>query len=579
MTDVSTYDDHPDGRRRPEPEVPAGLADLMAQIAGPPDHWDRPEGPLGPLAHQYRLTRAERESANSHYRMGSKALARDEWDRAADCLGAAAEAGHPGALFRLAALAAHTDQDPEDIRFLVAEAARHGHGDAQRLLVPTGHRSLPPSAWLRPAEDPAHVEELWKALNLPQPTAAQPPVVLDAGSALAGRDDQPAPRLVPVPAPRLARHDARPRPKIPPVTSISRPQTRTGTRRPALWPVTVAPSAPATGPRPGPAGDLSTPPVTVPTTPVALPQPPDGAAEQDKQAWWESRYLRPARLTGLARNLPQTQQVPPQWKTVARARELLHLIENTDGITTRDLARRTGLSFTAATHLLHWLRGQHLVDSIAGEHRTGPRLDLARIPGRTNELLAVTLDGLCESLGAAIYYSQYTDGEVRVLTSASGPKAPPVTEDVPFPQVAHASAVGKSLLAQLDFEGRMDHLSRYEPFALTGRTITDPQQLFAALDGHGPQACQFDLLEYSDREVCAAVPLSLPGRAACIALSLPAHRHPQLLETAHTLSQHSAGILLALLLADTADSSSASQPAQADSGAWPSDGTTAIALP
>ncbi|MFF9982336.1 IclR family transcriptional regulator domain-containing protein [Streptomyces erythrochromogenes] len=315
------------------------------------------------------------------------------------------------------------------------------------------------------------------------------------------------------------------------------------------------------------------------TTPVALPAPEDGPAGQDTQTWWESRYLRPARLTGLARNLPQTQQVPPQWETVARARELLHLIENTDGITTRDLTRRTGLSFATATHLLHWLRGQHLVDSIAGEHRTGPRLDLARMPGRTNELLAVTLDGLCESLGAAIYYSQYTDGEVHVLTSASGPKAPPVTEDVPFPQVAHASAVGKSLLAQLDFDGRMDHLSRYEPFALTGRTITDPQQLFTALDGHGPQACQFDLLEYSMREVCAAVPLSLPGRATCIALSLPAHRHPQLLETAHTLSQHSAGILLALLLADTADSSSTTEPGQPGTDAWPADGTTAIALP
>ncbi|MFE5561244.1 IclR family transcriptional regulator C-terminal domain-containing protein [Streptomyces sp. NPDC056544] len=435
------------------------------------------------------------------------------------------------------------------------------------------------------AEDPAHAEELWKALNptpQTQPSPEQLPAVLDAGSIPAGQDDRPAPRLVPVPAPRLARHDMRPRPKIPPAVG-NRPQTRTGTAGPTRRPVIVVASGLAgSGRRPGPepagAGGAVFG-LPVPPTPVALPGPEDGSGGKDKQAWWESRYLRPARLTGLARNLPRTQQVPPQWETVARARGLLHLIENTDGITTRDLTRRTGLTFATATHLLHWLRGQYLVDSIAGEHRTGPRLDLARMPGRTNELLTVTLDGLCETLGAAIYYSQYTDGEVRVLTSASGPKAPPVTEDVPFPQVAHASAVGKSLFAQLDFDGRMDHLSRYEPFALTGRTITDPQQLFAALDGHGPQACQFDLLEYSMREVCAAVPLSLPGRAACIALSLPAHRYPQLLETAHTLSQHSAGILLALLLADTTDSSSATDPAQSGPGTWQADGAAAIALP
>ncbi|MGW5346687.1 IclR family transcriptional regulator domain-containing protein [Streptomyces sp. NPDC004050] len=125
----------------------------------------------------------------------------------------------------------------------------------------------------------------------------------------------------------------------------------------------------------------------------------------------------------------------------------------------------------------------------------------------------MTLDSLCQQLGAAVYYSQYTGGEVRVLTSASNPTAPPAIERVPFPHVAHASAVGKSLLAQLDFTGRMDHLARYKPFALTTQTITDREQLSEALDGHGPQAAQFDLLEYSDREICAAIPLTTPSGA------------------------------------------------------------------
>ncbi|MFD8413944.1 hypothetical protein ACFV2Q_19660 [Streptomyces sp. NPDC059650] len=48
------------------------------------------------------------------------------------------------------------------------------------------------------------------------------------------------------------------------------------------------------------------------------------------------------------------------------------------------------------------------------------------------------------------------------------------------------------------------------------------------------------------------------------------------METAHTLSQHSAGNLLALLLADTADSDPTAQPGV---GTWLADGTTAIALP
>ncbi|WP_432762295.1 IclR family transcriptional regulator domain-containing protein [Streptomyces sp. NBC_00069] len=174
---------------------------------------------------------------------------------------------------------------------------------------------------------------------------------------------------------------------------------------------------------------------------------------------------------------------------------------------------------------------------MAGEHHPGPRLKLTTTPGREHELVKVTLDDLCRRLGAAVYYSRYTDGEVAIVTSASGPKAPPAVEGVPFPHVAHASAVGNSLLTQLDFAGRMDHLARYKPRALTGRTITDPRRLFAELDVHGPQAGQFDLLEYSDREVCAAFPLTMPGRAGpqaspcpCPPTSTPApgdRPHPQ----------------------------------------------------
>ncbi|BDM70160.1 hypothetical protein HEK616_36470 [Streptomyces nigrescens] len=94
----------------------------------------------------------------------------------------------------------------------------------------------------------------------------------------------------------------------------------------------------------------------------------------------------------------------------------------------------------------------------------------------------------------------------------------------------------------------MDHLTRYQPLPLTERTITNPHALFEALDGHGPYAAQFDLLEYSHEEVCAAFPLGIPGQAPCVALSLPAGQRHQLLHTAHKLSERSAGLLLALLL-------------------------------
>ncbi len=110
-------------------------------------------------------------------------------------------------------------------------------------------------------------------------------------------------------------------------------------------------------------------------------------------------------------------------------------------------------------------------------------------------------------------------------------------------------AVGKSLLSQLDFDQRMDHLSRHRPIALTQRTITNGAALFQNLDHHGPLAAQFDLLEYSDGEVCVAVPLVIDGEIGCVALSLPVAQRHRLIQAAKILSSRSAGLLLSLLLA------------------------------
>ncbi|MFJ3913893.1 IclR family transcriptional regulator domain-containing protein [Streptomyces vinaceus] len=583
---MSTYDDHRGGRGRPEPVVPAGLAHLLAQLAGPPDHWDRPEGDFGPLSHLYQLSTGERALANSLYRLGSKALAREEMERAVECLGAAAEAGHPGALFRLAVVTARTDGPLAEVRFLIAEAARHGHRDAQRLLAATAGRP----AGALDTEDPEYAGELRLALGLTSRTEQQtvreehtPAVVnaIQSGTQYAFGGGGAA-LLMPVPVQRLAHHDSGPSP------SLNIPRTPPGTERgtrvrpPTAPPTTSAPDPAARGADAG--RPLAAAPVSGLVLPLRTTATPHAAAEgagaeAQGDPWWSAHALRPARLTGLARNMPAVQTRGRQWEAVARAQDMLHLISQAGGISTREVTRRSGLSFAAATRLLHWLRGQQLIESIAGEHHPGPRLKLTITPGREGELVRVTLDDLCERLGAAVYFSRYTDGEVTIVTSASGPKAPPVIEGVPFPQVAHASAVGKSLLAQLDFAGRMDHLARYKPRALTGRTITDPRQLFAELDIHGPQAGQFDLLEYSDKEVCAAFPLAMPGRAACIALSLPAHLHPRLLETAHTLSQNSAGIHLALLLAATADASPTSRPATAGPAPRAAGSRTALALP
>lgn len=68
-------------------------------------------------------------------------------------------------------------------------------------------------------------------------------------------------------------------------------------------------------------------------------------------------------------------------------------------------------------------------------------------------------------------------------------------ESSPHPEVVkdfdQATAVlDKSLLQQLDFDQRMDHLSRRHPLQLVPRAITNHNDLFRTLDGHGPNTAQ-----------------------------------------------------------------------------------------
>ncbi|MFD9795533.1 IclR family transcriptional regulator C-terminal domain-containing protein [Streptomyces sp. NPDC059070] len=736
---MSRYDEHRGGGAgRPEPVVPAGLADLLAHLAGPPDFWDRPGGDFGPLSEAYELTRAQRAHANSRYRLGSKALVRGELRQAADWLGSAAAAGHPGALFRLAALtarvgggdgdgctrlrpprataAAATDDDEvrlrlpftddavrwrppfgddntrlcppfgdddnrrrppvgdddarsrppfgddntrlcppfgddnarlcppftddavrwrpyapapvppsalvpddvrlhlvadvrvrvvEDVRFLVAEAARHGHGDARALLAASAGRTPAGGAPdARRIEDPQFIDEVRAGMSLGRPAARTP------------RLPGLAPGLVPVPAPRPRPGSAGRTPltdkgvERPPGRGIgqspghgsgsgalptpgpgpdsgtgpgpvpspgSAPGPRVGpVPSPDPVPVQNAAPAPRVGPVPPPGQDSGHPPA--PGTgsrsdrlllPPGLPlltaaARPSPTGERDT---WSANALRPAVLTDMARGTLARTDTPEQWKAAVKALDILYLVDEAGGTSTRALARRSGLPLPAVTWLLHWLRGQHFVSTVAGAHFPGPLMGLTGDPQQRARLLQQTLAGLRDDLGAAVYVSGYTDGDVTVFQSAHGPQAPAVREWVDFRDAAHASAVGKSLLAQLDFAGRMDHLARHRPIRLTSRTITNPRALFQALDGHGPLAAQFDLLEYSHHEVCAAFSLGIPGRAASVALSLPAGQRHRLLDAAGALSERSAGLLLVLLLTEQADSGRRPPPRPAGGGA------------
>ncbi|GLX20481.1 IclR family transcriptional regulator domain-containing protein [Streptomyces lavendulae] len=254
------------------------------------------------------------------------------------------------------------------------------------------------------------------------------------------------------------------------------------------------------------------------------------------------------RGTNMLRHHPTAAVAPTSWEGVRRAGDLVALVDDVSGIDGRSLARRAGLPMESTARLLEWLGRQQLVATRAGAHFPGPALEL---PDRSGHRLRhQALSRFRDDVGAAVYLNGYVDGDVRVVECASSDSAPPAEEWVDFRAAAHASAIGKSLLAQLDHDSRMDHLTRHPAARLTARTITDLSALFEHLDRGGPHGAQFSLLEYSPKVVCAAVPLGLPGQVSSVALSLPVGQHPRLLAAARRLPELAPGLLLAGLLSE-----------------------------
>ncbi|MEV8531912.1 IclR family transcriptional regulator C-terminal domain-containing protein [Streptomyces sp. NPDC051211] len=256
--------------------------------------------------------------------------------------------------------------------------------------------------------------------------------------------------------------------------------------------------------------------------------------------------------------------------SAAEARRALDVVRilgrHPQGVRGDRLGREAGLAGPELGRVLAMLCEEQFAHRPAeGVFAPGPALDRLAAPGGHGlaAQLQHTLALARDSAGAAVYLSRYVEGEVRITQMADGPAAPPVNEWFDFKMAAHASAVGKCLLTQLDHDGRADHVARHKPARLTARTITDSRVLFNALDAVAPGDPVFDLREYSPGVVCSAVPITTGGEAGSLALSMPAAHAHRLPAATRALRRKTVPLLLALLL----------------TGALPPDEATAGSIP
>ncbi len=292
-----------------------------------------------------------------------------------------------------------------------------------------------------------------------------------------------------------------------------------------------------------------------PTT--SPPSPADGqphTAQAQPELPWSKLSLRHPSLTSAA----QQAVTAHQGEALAKAQRALAVVQILDhhrlGVDATQIARECATTEQELRPILTLLceeeYAQQLNDTV---YTPGPALHRLDTPGDSGIALQLQhqLVRARDDIGAAIYLSRYIDGEVHITQVADGPLTPGVNEWVDFRSAAHASAVGKCLLTQLDHNSRADHFARHKTPRLTSRTITSQHRLLNELDRLAPNEPVYDLREYSPSVVCSAVPLTTGTQAGSLALSLPLTNADRLQTATETLARKAIPILLALLLTGT----------------------------
>lgn len=213
--------------------------------------------------------------------------------------------------------------------------------------------------------------------------------------------------------------------------------------------------------------------------------------------------------------------------SVQRALRLVDIVANSPRpLPTKMLAAATGLTPGTTYNLVRTLIHEGYLASEPDGLVLGMRFPSFQqeIDSRGVFLARVrsALRDVTEEIGATAYLSRFDDGEMHLVDIVDAVRNPRVELWVGLQSSAHATALGKQILAELPDEHRLDYLSRHRLEELTPRTISDRETLLTQLEHSRGWA--IDREEYVIGATCVAVPVVAPNITASLAISLPADR-------------------------------------------------------
>ena len=209
--------------------------------------------------------------------------------------------------------------------------------------------------------------------------------------------------------------------------------------------------------------------------------------------------------------------------SVQRALRLVDIVANAPRpVTPKALAHDSGLTLGTTYNLVRTLlREQYLSAEPDGLVLGGrfPAFSNVSASGVFLARVRESLHDVADGVGATAYLSRYSDGEVNLVDILDAESSPRVELWVGLHSSAHATALGKQILAELSPDERRDYLSRHTLEELTPYTIRDRRLLLQQLERPAPAVR--DEQEYAIGYTCLAVPVRAPGVTASLAVSLP----------------------------------------------------------
>ena len=220
-------------------------------------------------------------------------------------------------------------------------------------------------------------------------------------------------------------------------------------------------------------------------------------------------------------------------KSADRVMAVLDLLAASGSLSFTAIVERLGLPKSSAHALLRTMedRGYLTLDPSAREYRLGSRIwELAQAHHRIEDLRAVmkpVMDGVMERTGETVQLARLEGSEAVYLELSESPHPMKLTSRVGARLPAHASAIGKSLLASLDPEEARRRLAAADLPRLTPRTITDPEELLAELERVRRQGYSVDNEEFATGLRCIGMPIrDATGRVVgAMSVSMPTPRY------------------------------------------------------